>query len=132
MKNKNQNRRYFIKSAVATIVIGTIALWDKMIITQKKIDARSTVLLTLETNKHISFQDDFIIINMGNDVSVLSSRCTHLGCKINEYSNNELLCPCHGSTFDLSGKAIVGPATKPLKNMDFEIDRTTNTISVKT
>ena len=130
MKNKKQNRRYFIKSTIAALAIGTVALWDKMIITQKKINAKNKVSLLFETNKQISFQDDYIIINNSNGISVLSSRCTHLGCKINEYSNNQLLCPCHGSTFDLNGNATKGPAIKPLKRIDFDFDASANRIVV--
>jgi Rieske Fe-S protein len=130
VKDKKQNRRYFIKSTIAAIAIGTVALWDKMIVTQKKIDAKNKVDLLFETNKQISFQDNFIIINNKGEISVLSSRCTHLGCKINESSNNQLICPCHGSTFDLSGNSTKGPATKPLKKMDFEFDNVTNRITV--
>jgi Rieske Fe-S protein len=130
LKDKKHNRRYFIKSTIAALAIGTVALWDKMIVTQKKIDVKNKVSLLFETNKQISFQDDFIIINKDDEVSVLSSRCTHLGCKINEYSNNQLLCPCHGSTFDLNGNATKGPAVRPLEKMDFEIDKDANRIVV--
>ena len=132
MIDKKQNRRYFIKSAMAALAVGTVVLWDRMISTQKRISARSKISLVFERNKQISFQDDFIIVNTGDEISVLSSRCTHLGCKINEYSNNQLLCPCHGSTFDLEGNATQGPATRSLDKMDFEIDELTNKIIVIT
>ncbi len=130
VKSKKQSRRYFLKSTIAAITIGVVALWDRMIITQKKIDAKNKVELLFETNKQISFQGDFIIINNNDEIAVLSSRCTHLGCKINEYSNNQLLCPCHGSTFDLSGNPTKGPATRPLDKMEFEIDKASNRIIV--
>ena len=132
MKDKKQDRRFFIKSAIAAIAIGTVALWDKMIATQKKIGTKNKVDLLFETNKQISFQGDFIVINNNNEISVLSSRCTHLGCKINEFSNNQLICPCHGSTFDLNGNSTKGPATQSLKIMNFEIDKVTNRIIVET
>jgi len=132
VKVKKHNRRYFIKSAIAALAVGTVALWDSMVSTQKRITSRSKISLVFETNKQISFQDDFIIVNTGDEISVLSSRCTHLGCKINEYSNNQLLCPCHGSTFDLNGNATQGPATQSLEKMDFEIDKSANRIIIIT
>ncbi|MFK5854884.1 MAG: Rieske (2Fe-2S) protein [Bacteroidota bacterium] len=132
MKHKKQNRRYFLKSVIAAFAIGTVALWDKMIVTQKKIDTRRTISLLLETNKRISFQDNFIVINNDDKITVLSSRCTHLGCKINEAVDNKLLCPCHGSTFDLKGNATKGPANRPLEMMKFEFDKSANTIIVTT
>ncbi|MBI4420363.1 MAG: Rieske (2Fe-2S) protein [Gemmatimonadetes bacterium] len=45
---------------------------------------------------------------------VLSSICTHLSCTV-RVEGTELRCPCHGSTFDLEGKVLLGPATRPLQ-----------------
>lgn len=131
MKEKKQNRRYFIKLAIAGLIIGTTALWDRMIATQKKINSRKTVSLPFATNKEISFQDDFIIINKEGKTKVFSSQCTHLGCKINQCTDSQLLCPCHGSKFDLNGNATKGPAIKPLEKMDFEIDKPNNKIIIR-
>ncbi|MDQ3023713.1 MAG: ubiquinol-cytochrome c reductase iron-sulfur subunit [bacterium] len=49
------------------------------------------------------------------DWVVLSAICTHLKCKI-KYDGGEkkFVCPCHKSTFDLSGKVLKKPAKKPL------------------
>lgn len=43
----------------------------------------------------------------------LSSVCTHLGCdvRLNRFG---FRCPCHGSAFDFTGKAVTGPATESL------------------
>ena len=130
MKNKKQNRRYFIKSAVVGIVVGVVFLWDKMIIKQKMISSRKSVSIQFEPNKEVSFQDDFIVINKDGKTKVLSSKCTHLGCKIVEFTNNQLLCPCHGSTFDLNGNATKGPAIIQLENMRFEINELNNKITI--
>ncbi len=43
----------------------------------------------------------------------LTSRCTHQGCTVKP-SRSFLVCPCHGSTFDLNGKVLRGPARTPL------------------
>ena len=132
MKEKKQNRRYFIKSAVLGLIVGTAFLWDNMISRQKKITSRKTISLPFDVNKEISFQDDFVIINKDGTIRVFSSRCTHLGCKINKHDNNQLLCPCHGSTFDLLGNATKGPATRSLKEMKFEISSPDNKITIVT
>ena len=130
MKDKKQNRRYFIKSAVVGIVVGVVFLWDKMIIKQKMISSQKSVSIQFEPNKEVSFQDDFIVINKDGKTKVLSSKCTHLGCKIVEFANNQLLCPCHGSTFDLNGNATKGPAIIPLENMRFEVNELKNKITI--
>ncbi|WP_081596430.1 ubiquinol-cytochrome c reductase iron-sulfur subunit [Cellulomonas massiliensis] len=43
----------------------------------------------------------------------LSAVCTHQGCTVLP-DDAQLHCPCHGSTFDLEGKNVSGPAPKPL------------------
>jgi Rieske Fe-S protein len=46
----------------------------------------------------------------------LSSICTHQGCQV---AFNALErswdCPCHGSRFDIDGRVLDGPATRPLE-----------------
>lgn len=122
--NTKHNRRFFIKSTFAGLTIGLVALWDKMIFTQEKINSHKTTSFPIDPNKEISFKDDFIIINKEGETKVFSSRCTHLGCKIDKSKNGQLLCPCHGSTFDTDGNATKGPAIKPLEQKKFEIDKT--------
>jgi cytochrome b6-f complex iron-sulfur subunit len=43
----------------------------------------------------------------------VSALCPHLGCVISS-NGSGFRCPCHGSTFDLSGTVLEGPAPKPL------------------
>jgi Rieske Fe-S protein len=44
----------------------------------------------------------------------ISSVCTHLGCIV-ELEGEQLVCPCHGSTFERSGAVVRGPAEVPLR-----------------
>jgi Rieske Fe-S protein len=45
----------------------------------------------------------------------VSGICTHLGCAIRwEADENKFLCPCHSSSFDITGGVISPPATKAL------------------
>ncbi len=67
----------------------------------------------------VTFYGEFIVINKKKQVTVLSAHCTHLGCLINKVENGRLVCPCHGSEFDLRGNATKGPAYKPLKSYPF-------------
>ena len=45
----------------------------------------------------------------------LSRTCTHLGCSI-PWVEKEMTfaCPCHGSTFDITGNVIAAPAPRAL------------------
>ena len=45
----------------------------------------------------------------------LSRTCTHLGCSVPwDEEKNQFVCPCHGSTFSLSGEVLTAPAPRPL------------------
>jgi cytochrome b6-f complex iron-sulfur subunit len=45
----------------------------------------------------------------------LSLRCTHLGCSVTwDAEQNIFICPCHSSTFTMSGDVIKSPAPRAL------------------
>jgi nitrite reductase/ring-hydroxylating ferredoxin subunit len=45
----------------------------------------------------------------------LSRICTHLGCSVPwDEQKNQFVCPCHGSTFNLTGEVLTAPAPRPL------------------
>ena len=53
-----------------------------------------------------------------------SAACTHTGCEVNGWhaDTRHLVCPCHGSEFDVTDAARVinGPAPKPLAMLRVE------------
>jgi len=54
----------------------------------------------------------------------LSAVCTHLGCVTgHEPGRNRIVCPCHGSTFDVAGRVTAGPATKGLRRLSLALRR---------
>jgi len=131
MEEPTHNRRYFLKSVFAVLGLGFVVSLDKMIETQKKIKGSRILSFVFNSNKEIDFKDEVIIVGKTESTKVFSSRCTHLGCKIDKEHEGQLQCPCHGSTFDLEGNATKGPAIKPLKQLDFEIDENNNKINVE-
>ncbi len=57
------------------------------------------------------------------DILVLSSRCTHLSCRVNW--NDEagaFLCPCHDAKFSIEGQVLDGPPPEPLGHFEYEVD----------
>ena len=59
-------------------------------------------------------------------IDVASARCTHAGCNVAFNGLNYTLdCPCHGSSFELDGQVVSGPATLPLRAFRTEFDGAT-------
>ncbi len=79
----------------------------------------------------ISFYEEVVCIKEKSDLKFFNSRCTHLGCRINKADGNKLVCPCHGSEFDLKGKALKGPANKSLRELEYVLDEVNSDIIIK-
>jgi cytochrome b6-f complex iron-sulfur subunit len=61
----------------------------------------------------------------------LSSKCTHLGCTVPwDDKEKRFICPCHGSSFDITGAVITSPAPRPLDMYQVHIEN--NTLKVDT
>jgi Rieske Fe-S protein len=51
------------------------------------------------------------------EIHAFSAVCTHQGCPVSP-DDGELVCPCHGSRFDLETAAVLGgPARRPLPSI---------------
>jgi cytochrome b6-f complex iron-sulfur subunit len=57
------------------------------------------------------------------------ARCPHLGCSVRG-AGALIVCPCHGSVFDLQGDVKLGPATKNLTELKVTFDGTTLAVTV--
>jgi Rieske Fe-S protein len=56
------------------------------------------------------------------DIRGFTAVCPHQGCLVSEVTNNEILCPCHGSLFSAQdGAVLVGPATTGLTAVDVSV-----------
>ena len=57
-------------------------------------------------------------------ILAISAACTHTGCEVSGWrrETHELVCPCHGSRFDVldASKVMQGPAIKPLALLPIE------------
>jgi len=73
-----------------------------------------------DPDSDVSVQPDYTVNSFRSirpDILVLIGICTHLGCapnyvpnvgEINDKWQGGFFCPCHGSTFDLSGRVFKG------------------------
>ncbi len=61
----------------------------------------------------------------GGSFIAYSAACTHTGCEVNGWQSEHrrLVCPCHGSEFDVAdaAKVVGGPAPKPLAMLQIEV-----------
>ncbi|MBI2793845.1 MAG: Rieske 2Fe-2S domain-containing protein [Ignavibacteria bacterium] len=54
------------------------------------------------------------LVSDGNGgVQCFVMRCTHKGCTL-EAEPNGFSCPCHGSSFNVNGRVVTGPAVENL------------------
>ncbi len=68
--------------------------------------------------------DGVILVPLGGKrVRALDRRCTHLGCPVSPGSEGRrLVCPCHGSVYDLAGHRLQGPARRSLRRLRATVD----------
>lgn len=141
MEKENFNRRDFLKSSLKTIAVGSMALSALDI---KKILA-SEIQEGTGIQKVINLADypdlgsvggsamisgKVIAIRTGDSKFIaLNITCTHKKCDV-EYNGSGFECPCHGSTYDKSGKVTNGPATKNLKSYKTSYNEAENTLTV--
>ena len=53
-------------------------------------------------------------------VVAMTAVCTHQQCTVAP-EGDELVCPCHGSVYDLTGANVSGPAPSPLLQFDVHV-----------
>lgn len=90
-------------------------------------NSTTIVSVPLPSGNAVRFYDRAIVVFDRGHIAVFSSKCPHLGCRINSVESSaqgrELVCPCHGSRYSLSGQLVHGPATRGLEPLAFNIDR---------
>ena len=122
-RNKKISRKEFISRISWLFALPFVFFGGLTIKRHRSLQRESIVRILPTIDEGVTFQDELIIVKDKNKIRFLSSKCTHLGCKINSFENNEFVCPCHGSTFTIEGKNTKGPAAKPLKELAFSIDK---------
>jgi thiosulfate dehydrogenase [quinone] large subunit len=79
--------------------------------------------------------DPGVLIHLSNDQFVAyDATCTHAGCQVDYDSGSEnLVCPCHGATFDPKHAAAVldGPTSTPLTSVAIHVDASTGAITLQ-
>lgn len=124
------SRKSFFFVLNAGIVAFFIFLWERL--TKNEINQTNLKnnIFPFIKSKKVNFSGDYIVINSGENPTVLLARCTHLGCKIRDFQNGKLICPCHGSEYDLTGTPVKGPAYKSLEKIEAKVSADSKTIEI--
>lgn len=121
LSEETKTRRIFLRAGIIGITGILVFIWNKLTLNFLQNIKGKQRILNINDNKSILFFDEFIVIKEKENLSVFSSHCTHLGCKINKTENGRLVCPCHGSEYDMDGKPVKGPAYKNLEKVEFKL-----------
>ncbi len=82
-------------------------------------------VLRLPTHRLTTRAQRYAIALPPDSIVVYSAACTHTGCEVSGWNSDyaRLVCPCHGSEFDVADAARVvnGPAPKPLAMLRVEL-----------
>ncbi len=131
MKPLKINRKKFLKLSAVAIVLPFFVIWNNFVErTVKQHSSNSKITLPAHIPHGVTFFKSVIINKDDKDLNIFSSNCTHLGCKINKLEDDKLICPCHGSQFNLDGKVIKGPASASLKILSYKTDPKTKELIV--
>lgn len=126
------NRRNFLRMTGYLLFLPLIYLTGRTLKQKEALQGAREWHLPMPAQGEVAFHGPVILINEGSDKSVraYASACTHLGCRIERLENNLLICPCHGSRYDLDGKPVQGPAVKSLQSLPLEVMEDTLTVNV--
>lgn len=132
-KIPKQETRNYLEVSLENIAPGEIKVvqWQKkpIFIYHRTLDDLASLQKSSKINHLIEPQDDSERVDHKHpEWLVVVGVCTHLGCipRISQHKDFRWVCPCHGSTFDISGRVLKGPASKNLAipQYDFKDDNT--------
>lgn len=65
----------------------------------------------------------WVIRKENRECTVFHPRCTHLGCAYRwDGSKQQFTCPCHGGTYDVTGRVTGGPPPRSLDELSAKVE----------
>jgi len=111
----DRGRRRFI-AALAAFVASLAGGW-RFLVPRRTGEGKSFLTVALSAipprGALVYRERQVAVMRDGADIYALNLTCTHLGCTVT-VTPSEIVCPCHGSRFDLQGNVLKGPADRPL------------------
>lgn len=115
-----------LSAAAASLLawgIGRFALFSSGVGRRRELEHEMLERLQAEIPLHVPEAGVWLLKKTGrSEISALDDQCTHLGCRYAwSTQTSRFECPCHGSTFDMDGHVMRGPATQPLQRLSVHI-----------
>ncbi len=114
------SRRSFIKKTVGILGAGWVvfksqlALAKKLAVPLEKVPALKKVGGWAKVK--LAGKEVLFVRDGDKSIKATTSKCTHQNCPLTYNAKTAKLdCSCHGSSFDLNGKVLKGPANKNLE-----------------
>jgi cytochrome b6-f complex iron-sulfur subunit len=107
-------RRSLLRALLASFAAALAAAWASLSRARRS-QGPGRVTLAAPTSDGVTFERDVLLVRQGAELRAFSARCPHLGCRLSRVEAGALVCPCHGSRFDLDGHRLAGPAPTDLR-----------------
>lgn len=118
-------RRQFVEFAAGALALGSLPGCASLVATQVS-PMNGAIRLAVRNYPQLESPGGYLKLRTTTDGALLyvlavgdgrfivvSPVCTHLQCIVN-VEGERLVCPCHGSTYDRTGRVLRGPAERPL------------------
>lgn len=125
-------RRDFFSYLLPALSIPALLWWLLVGGRDSKLGSRDKIIVVnSDLPTGVSFSGGIILVKNNKGLRAFEAKCTHLGCIIKRSEGNELLCPCHGSRFDLNGNPVKGPAARLLKELEVSVDLVSGSYEIR-
>jgi cytochrome b6-f complex iron-sulfur subunit len=84
-------------------------------------DVPTDAAVAVDVPESVSKVKSVLITQSGGKVVALDATCTHMACKVAP-DGGQLHCPCHQSTYELTGQVISGPAPAALAAVAVKVE----------
>lgn len=71
-----------------------------------------------------------IVRQAADSYYALSMLCTHAACFVGAPQQGVMMCPCHGSEYNMQGQVLRGPAYAPLHRYTVSYDAASQTVTL--
>ncbi len=112
------SRRTFLVWLARFLSITVIGVFFFSIFQRKEKSSSVVEKISPPKANGVALYKKVVLIKEGNSFRAFSRKCTHLGCDLTLDNDGKIVCPCHGSRFDLDGAPLYGPAKTPLTVLD--------------